>query len=372
MFCSKKLPLLRDILCSGWDELQSQRTTSRIDQRNVNQPFTAYLKNDDNTMFYELPYYLSHLESTIRSFRSSLSKSEYSSSEQALFHQQFTAYIQQSSVTVLNAQHSYVNIMGTIQLHVSDTNWLVQKLNNIGFSSNVTLHINGPLAQSMKIFNSYCMVYLIGGIEPFKKNVLQGTTVKATQLMKAHVDAISKRLWTDIHMIRSLQTSLTDLANTSEDIERHVSRCTSDSRKESLARSTVWAYIIRHLLGQTFSDYQVDQRRQWLDDMRSVFKDDMLSVFKDATESLRQAASEFEMARVFCLQLEERLTLEARAAKYGWEASNWVVEQGKELSVGIEELEIQLRDFNEEKVRFDGNAFSHQREASKKQFRIDA
>ena len=232
----------------------------------------------------------------------------------------------------------------------------MKKLNSTSFS-NLTVVINGPLAQSMTFFNSYGMVYLIGGIEPFKENALQSITLRSAELMKDHVVTISRRLEVDVRMITSLQMSLNDLSSSSEIIEEHVSRCTSESRKESLGRSTPWAYFTWVLLGRTQSQYQIDQRRQWLDDMRPVFL--------GATAFLRRVATEFEMARLACLHVEERLTVEGRAARWGWQVSDWVLEQAQELSTGIESIEFELKSFKEGKMRFNENIFPLQRKRLK-------
>lgn len=353
-FCPKKLPVVRNILCNSWDQLRLERNAETQKQKNLNQPFDNYLKDGNSTLSYELPYYLNHLESIIRTLRSSLPESEYSFSEQEVFRNEFTDYIYQSSVTVHNSQEFYSHIMGTIQHHVSDTNWLVKKLNSTNFS-NLTVAINGPLAQSMTFFHSYHMVYLIDGIEPFKENALQSITMKSAELMKDHVVRISKRLEVDVRMITSLQMSLNDLSSSLEIIEEHVSRCTSESRTESLGRSTPWAYFTWVLLGRTQSQYQIDQRRQWLDDMRPVFV--------GATAFLRRVATEFEMARLACLHVEERLTVEGRAARWGWQVSDWVLEQAQGLSAGIESIEFELKSFKEEKMRFNENIFPQQRES---------
>ena len=356
-FCPKKLPIVRDMLCSDWDELQLHRAAGEFESGHINEPFTAYLQNGNRTLSYELPYYLSHIESIIRSFRATLPESEYSAIEQEEFREQFTAYIDHSSVTVVAAQHFYAHIMGTIQLHVSDTNWLVRKLNTTGFSSNVTLHINGPLAQSMEFLESHHMVYLIGGLEPFKKDVLQATTIEAAQIMKAHVGAMSERLMHDVRMIHALQSAIVDLAIISEVIQRHVSRCTSESKKESMDRyNNAWAHLTKHLSRSTFSDYQIEQREKWLNDMRPIFK--------GVTEFLYQVASEFETARLSCLQFEERLQLEGRAAKYGWDVQDWVLEQEKEMAVGIDDLQFQLKNFKVEKMRFSEHLFATREEPS--------
>lgn len=352
-FCPEKVPFARDMLCRGWDELHFGRDTINPEQRNPNMPFAAYLKDDTSSLSYELPHYLNQLESTIRAFRANLPGSEYSTSNQQELNRQFSEYINQSETTFRLAQEFYSHIMGTIRMHVSDTTWMVQKLNNTSFFSNVTLLIDGPLSQSMAFFESYGMVYLIGGVEPFKQNVLQSTIVQAVQLMQDYVGLLSDRLLDDIKSITALQTSLIDLATSSEVVQRYISQCTAGNNRKCVNQySTAWAHMAKHLLSQTFTDYQIEQRCQWLDSMRPVFE--------VAIKHLHEMTSKFQTARSSCLHIGERLKLEGRAARYGWEPSEWTVEQGKEMCDGVDELQFQLTNFHNKKTRFHEDAFPKQ------------
>ena len=348
---------MRDMLCSDWDELldelQLSRAITRVEQSNISLLFTSYLTHADQSSSYGLWYYLYNSQSTIRSFRALLPKSGYSASEQEELRQQFTSYINQTSATISASYHFYTHIMQTIQSHIWNTNWLVRTLNSTEVASNVTLHVNGPLARSMKFFESCHMVYLLGGVEPFQEDVLRVNTIEAVYLIKAHVSDLSERLITDIDMIYSLQTKLTELAITLWRIQQHISRGSADSRKDFMQQySTAWTHITKRLLGQFFSGYRLDIEQKRLDDVGPVFK--------STTEFLYKAVTDLEGARESCLRLRKRLVLEDRLAKYGWDPSSWLIEQKKHLSVGIDDLELQLKNFKEANTRFDDRVFSRE------------
>ena len=358
-FCPKQLPVVRSLLCSSWDQHQSQRSSSAdiTAQPGLNLPFKDYLDDGNSTLSYELPYYLAHLESSIRAFRASLPESEYPQEEQQIFYKEFSTYIEHSDNATTHAQDFYYHIMNTIQLHVSDTNWLVRKLDSTGFSK-VSVPVDGPLAKSMAFFQSYYMVYLINGIEPFRERGLQ-ISLEATDLMRAHFSEMSERLLTAVRTIISLQQTLGDLSTDSEAIQKHISRCTADDKMASRNRSRSWAYLTRTLLWRTQSQYQMDQQRQWLEDLQSVVK--------YATAFLTKVAKEFDIGRRACLSLVEQLADQGQGAKAGWSVSNWVHKQAEELSSGIEDIEFQLKNFKVEKMRFNDNVFPHRREAAKQE-----
>lgn len=154
--------------------------------------------------------------------------------------------------------------MGTIQLHISDTNWLVRAIEDRGINSNVTLYVDGPLAQSMAFFSSHYMVYLLGGVEPFRTDVSQVITVEAAQFMGAHIGFMIQRLDTDISMAQSLALSLDELSTTLEKIEHRISLCAAENSKVKigLPSMSVWELFSRKTrIERKLSEYELHQQR---------------------------------------------------------------------------------------------------------------
>ena len=348
-FCPKKLPVLRNWICDSWDALQDSRELTVPAKSTISPVYLHYLESEDSTISYKLPHYLSLWEQAIRSFRASLPESEYSIDEQERFHALFTTYIQESIRTTKDAHLFYAHITGTVNHHVSDTRWLVQKLQDHGLSDNITLYVNGPLAQSMQFFNDHKMVYLPLGLQPFQQNVKQHSTLTALDLMKAHVGAIMQRLSDDIMMINVLQQSLHDLALSSDEIRYQASRLYAENRKASVVLTPSWWDFLSNSLQYRLDKYTIDRQRAWLQDLRPVVQ--------DFAGRLRIMATEFEHTALLCRDLRERLYLEGRAARYGWEASDWIAEQARELTDGFTDLQSGLQNFKEEKIRFDEHIF---------------
>ena len=361
-FCPTKLPIVRNMLCIGWDQRQTQRNANRHSSSNFSAPFTAYFKNEDKSLSYLLPDYLNYLESSMRSFRASLPEFEYSSEEQELFYQELSTYIGQSDITIRNSQEFYAHITGTIHLHISDTSRLVQELNRTGFSSSIRLQVDGSLAQSMAFFNSYGMVYLIGGLEPFKRDISGTINVQAIEFMHAHMSALSERLREDIYIITSLQQSLGYLGGISSAIEQHVSRCVTENNKDLLRRS-VWTGLAEKLR-QTIPGYQMEQRGLWLGDIQPVIK--------HVSRFLNEVASELNAARLFCQNFKEDIEREATAAIAGWEPADWIDKHGKKLVEGIKALESELTIFGKEKLEFNENIFTQRRKAADRDLGVES
>ncbi|KAL8987569.1 MAG: hypothetical protein Q9177_003234 [Variospora cf. flavescens] len=132
-FCQYKLPLVRNWVCSERVLVLLHRQVPPAE--NLNQPLGNILQSNERTMSYELPHLLSRYETSVRTFRVSLPESEYNASDQAYFRGKFTEFIDQSGFTILAAQLFHAHIVGTINAHVSDTRYVVDKLNDYGLMS---------------------------------------------------------------------------------------------------------------------------------------------------------------------------------------------------------------------------------------------
>ena len=364
-FCKKELPVLRNMICTSWDVLQEQRHPNVSGGLELDQAFIRYLQiqNEETTLSWALPYWLARWESSIRQFRASIPESALSSQEQQVFRTEFSTYIELSDRSIEGARSFYTHIMGTIDHHLSDTDWLVRMIEERGITSNVTVYVDGPMAQGLSFLNEHYMVYLIGGIEPFRTDISQVTIIEAAQLMDAHVGYLIQRLDVGIDMILSLAASLGDLSTAAEIIETHVSKCTTENNKAVLrlpAKSIWGSFFSETQVEQKVSRYAIDQQRLYLATMRPDIQ--TIRAF------LREAAEEFGAARGSCQSFRERLTAEGRAVAYGWR-SEWIIKQAKAITEGSSDLKSNLKNFKLEKMRFDDRLF--QRESTDKVHTVD-
>ena len=125
-FCQYRLPIMRDWMCSSWNEFANYRdlasaTTTKI----INQSFDNILQNTKKTMLYKLLFFISRYQTTIRFFRVSLPKSKYASKNQLFFESKFSKFIDLSNYTIVNAQLFHIHIIDTINSHVSNTKYVM-------------------------------------------------------------------------------------------------------------------------------------------------------------------------------------------------------------------------------------------------------
>ncbi|KAL8703852.1 MAG: hypothetical protein Q9201_002967 [Fulgogasparrea decipioides] len=348
-FCQNDLPLVRDWICSSWDKrVEPNQQNSSIE--NLNQPFESIFHSSGKTMSYELPHHIVQYGTTVRSFRASLPKSGYSPDDQRFFRHKFTEFIDQSSSTVTDAQLFHTHMIGTINRHILGTKYVAQRVNNSRLLIPTTVPISGLLAQGIVWFGARHMLYLPAGIEPFQQASLQVYKVQAMMLLEEHVRMIGERLDEDIHRIVELQRALLGLGELSEEIATHIARCKYSNSKDANARGKKKLLWFREMaFGQDYQDYEIDQRRKWLTIMDPVFH--------DATTFLNHAAHQFTVVRLSCQSLQERLADKAGAAEDGADVPEWVTQQVRELTVGMEELEDQLTAFKQEQLRFDRRVF---------------
>ncbi|KAL8967916.1 MAG: hypothetical protein Q9197_005159 [Variospora fuerteventurae] len=347
-FCQYKLPLVRNWVCSERDLVLLHRQVPPAE--NLNQPLGNILQSNERTISYELPHLLSRYETSVRTFRVSLPESEYTASDQAYFRGKFTEFIDQSGFTILAAQLFHAHIVGTINAHVSDTRYVVDKLNDYGLMSPSKINHNGFLADTMAWLEFHYLVYLPVGIEPFQETSIQTYNNRHISLMERHVQDMSDRLAVDIDMVITLQKSLWKLGSISEEIANRISYSKSSDAKESHEREgKPMQWISEVFFGKTFENYQIDQRSKWLGTMGPMFQ--------DAGSFLYVAGIQLTSARTVCQELLERLAIDGRAVKYGWELPEWVGEQAKELDVGIGDLETQLKAFKIQEMNFDDRVF---------------
>ncbi|KAI4264160.1 MAG: hypothetical protein L6R42_000724 [Xanthoria sp. 1 TBL-2021] len=344
-FCRYRLPIVRDLICREQDLLFNNQVTPVM---NLNQPFNRILESKDKTISYELPHYLQRYETGVRKLRATLPEAEYNAADEDFFHTKYSFLIDQCGHATTSSQNFHSHITGTINSLVSDTRYVMGKLDAYGFLGHSPVDRDGFMARMMAWLNSYYLVYLPVGIEPFQQSSVQAN-IDSFWLIQEHLQGILDRLQRDIDLILVLQEAMLQLVETSEAIFNHVSLCKTKNMHKKLLKSGVLRWTNDILWGQTLEDYQIGQRDKWLDHTAPVFE--------EAITFLGQAVHELTSARQTCQFIIRRVESEGRAAKYGRGVSEWVREQVRELDDGLDELEAKLKAFRLEKLRFQEGVF---------------
>ncbi|KAI4190752.1 MAG: hypothetical protein LQ346_004864 [Caloplaca aetnensis] len=319
---------------------------------NLNHAFENILQNRQKSTSYELPYHVAAYEAKIRSFRSSLPESEYTQLDKERFHKKFTDLIEECHTAIPAAQIFHAHIVGTINHHVSDTKYIVKRLEHEGFLSSVPMPMptDGLLVQNIIWLGAHRLLYLPGGIKPLLETSVQAHRLRGVSLMEDHVADMKRRIEEDIGLTLQLQASLRRMGLSSEKIAAHISKYKQSNTADAYIRgSKPFLWMREMVMGQGYEGYQIEQRGRWLETMGPVFDDSVTFV--------NLAAHELGAAYESCQSLLNRLSYEGRAAKYGTEAPEWIKEQAKELEVGIEDLEAQLKGFKLEQLRFNDRSF---------------
>ena len=253
------------------------------------------------------------------------------------------------------AQRFHAHMLSIINTHVSDIKYVVQRIQDKEFSSKLRQTSN-LLATVMTWLESCYLIYLSNGVEPFEETSLAIYNARNVQLMKQHVVLIGNRLLIDIDLTLTLQNFLWSLGQIAEKIATRVSQHKSTNDMNAYERNRKPLLWIRELFGgQAHESYQIIQRSKWLNVMGLEFQ--------NAATFLTLAALRLNTAHFSCQELLEKLAIEGKAVKYGFEQSEWIRLQVAELDTGMKDLEAQLKAFKVEQLRFDDRAF--RRESSK-------
>ncbi|KAL8730094.1 MAG: hypothetical protein Q9166_004293 [cf. Caloplaca sp. 2 TL-2023] len=359
-FCQYKLPIVRGMICSDRDRDQLSGYNGNSTTVNLSKPLDKLLQSKEKTIAYELPFYLAHYESTVRGFRVSLPESGYSATDQEYFREEFTKFIDQSKYAIMTAQKFHVHMVRTINSHISDTKYVVQRLQDDGILSPSPKAHEGVLAWIMEWLNSYHLVYLPMGIEPFQVTDIS-TNVRSVSIMEKHMRGMKKRLSDDIDLVLAVRNAMNTLGQTSEDIGDHIAVCKSEnSRDHSLAEGKSLQWIGENVWGKSYENYQLNPRTKWLGTMGPLFS--------DVIKFLILAEHELTLAYLVCQDFLERLEVEGRAAKSGRDLPDWVKQQANELDDGIKDLEARMKAFQLEQLRFDEQVFRKAEAKGEKNF----
>ncbi|KAL8730503.1 MAG: hypothetical protein Q9166_004031 [cf. Caloplaca sp. 2 TL-2023] len=160
-FCQYELAVVRDLICGPRDLLLEYGQIAATEK--LSRPHENILQSDDKTI-------------------SSLPETEYPANDQAFFRERFAEFVGQCATAISKAQLFHSHIVGTIRMHVSNTRLVSHQLEDYGFMLSSPNPHNGVLAQVMVWFNSYYLIYLPIGIEPFQEASLQLYKAPGTSL----------------------------------------------------------------------------------------------------------------------------------------------------------------------------------------------
>lgn len=350
-FCVKELPLVRDWMCSVWDRrLQSEKRVEETGR--FTDPLEAFLLRNSSSSSYVLPHILGRYETIVRSFKVNLPVSQFSTLDQDYLREQFTEFIDQSSVTIASSQEFHSHIMGTISRSVSNTQYYIDQISGYNFTSTpphnektfeISFETDDSLSKSMAWFNSHYLVVLPAGLEPFRQRVVRVPYAESVWGLQKHLALIADRLTVDIDMALTLKAQMQDQREIGQRIEERVALSRSINNVK-LAQRSSWRFLIEHLLWKSLVSYQVEQRAQWLEVMAKVF--DEYRLFLDG------AIIDMETARRECNSFSTRLLEEVEQVTSGWAMTDWTTHEISILKEGAGNLKNLLKDFQLAQGRF--------------------
>ena len=350
-FCQQRLPVVRNWICSNWDQIQSSSQRVSPDSANLNVPLGNVLHSSEQTMSCRLPNHLARYETEVRFFRASLSQSKYPISDQNYFFRAINDFTDKTAETIKVALPFHPHMVGTVSTHVTDTKCVVNRLNDEGFLSRESVSANGTLADGMAWLNSWHLVYLPVGIEPFQQSSAQIQETSSLEVMQEHFDLMRARLRVDIDNATYLQRRLLAIGDLTDDIGRHISIAEARNVKGQFNRqgNRVISWVKKEVYGKTYEIELIEQRRSWLTAMGDEFN--------DLTAFVAQAARELGSAYDTCQFFSERLAEARFAVHRGHRAPKWVREQALEMHRGIVDLEHKLQSLRSAELRFHGRDF---------------
>lgn len=356
-FCVKELPLVRDWMCTVWDQrLQSEKRGEGTET--FTDPLEAFLLRNSSFSSYVLPRILGRYEIIVRSFKVDLPVSHFNTSEQDYLREQFAEFIDQSGVTIRSSQEFHSHIMGTISHSVSQTQYYIDQVSKYNLTSSppnsektyeITYETDDSLSKSMAWFHSHYLVILPAGLEPFRQRVVRVPYAQSIWGLQKHLTFIADQLTVVTDMALTLRARLQDQREIGERIQKRVtlSRSINDAQRSS------WRFLIDHLLWKSLASYQVEQRAQWLKVMARVF--DQYSLFlESAIIEMESAIIDMKTARTRCKSLSTRLLDEVGQVRSGWATTDRATYEIRILKEGVGNL---LKAFQLAREGFRGAVF---------------
>ena len=343
--CVKELSLVRDWMCSAWDDrLQSGKGGVEW-TGTFPDPLATILNRNSSVISYKLPHILARYENMMRSFRVNLPVSQYSATDQVYLRKLFTEFIDQSDKTINNSQDFHIHIMGTISRSIDNTRYHVEKISENNLTSlplnegtfELTYETDDALSKSMAWSKSHYMVWLPAGLEPFRQRAIRIPLTESVIGLQKHIAHMAERLVVGLDMAVALRSHMRNQRDIATKIEEHVAISRSENNVK-LAQRSNWRHLGEQLLSKSQPTYQVEQRVQWLEVMATAF--DQYDLFLNGT------IIDMDTARVQCNELSDRLLEEVERVTSGWMMSDWVKNETRVLKKRVDNLEDLSKSFN--------------------------
>ena len=199
--CPLRLPLVYNRVCRGWDLTRRDRQkTSVTFAEELNAPSLNFFQHQNANLSYGMPHLLSRWRSTVVLLRARLPESTFSPAEKAIFHDKFTAYIDECDHAIDWSQDFYDHILQTFDYQITGAKRMDAALNETGLAiaKYNAGRQNQLLATSMGVLNSLYLVYLPKGIDSFKPRALQDHEQRVMHMMDVYTTTMTKRLLVDI------------------------------------------------------------------------------------------------------------------------------------------------------------------------------
>ena len=350
IICPLRLPLVHNRVCRGWDLTQRNKQTSVTSAEELNAPALNFFQHQNVNLSYGLPHLLSWWRSTVILLRARLPESTFSPTEKAIFHDKFTAYIDECDHTIDWSQDFHDHILQTFDYQITGAKRMDEILNETGLA--IAKYNAGPvnqlLATSMGVLNSLYLVYLPKGIDSFKPRALQHHEQRVMQMMDVYTTMMTKRLLVDIDHSLGLQKSLNYLTGVSSAIVTLGSEITGADKELKRAHSTPWAQLVIALLGPTMGYQDLREREKWLEAMQPIF-DDSSMIAGDTAKQMRRVYKA-------CDNVNHNIyAYQNTASRTG---SDWITRQVQEIGRGTDVIEEKMEGMKLSDTRFIESLFN--------------
>lgn len=371
-FCEKKLPLIRNMICSEYDSALKQMLQQR-DVIDFNAEFGTMFEDKNIGTAVSLPYYLSNYQTELRWLRANLPGATLSESDEQLFRDLLTANIDLNKDSVRLSQKTFAHMHGTVDFIVSGTASVMGSLNETGFISQTlpeftlqtlsgctpqTLPTLGDapdnrLAIGMEWLNSRWLVYLPYGIEPFQEPRGQ-LMLKGGARMLELVHGVVERLRKDQNGVLTVQGQIDGQIDLADRLIEHAVRCASNENQAKYSRALRGWNAVIHQIRPGPIDPQ-----DWITEQRLQALGSMLPVYRNESAFLGNASVQLGSVLNAAENLEDGLFAQIVVLQRGMSPSDWFFAQPKVLEDGKEKLVKQLSVWNMRNTEVNARIFGN-------------
>lgn len=353
-FCEMKLPLIRDMICSGYDSALAQMLL-QTHATDFNAEFGTMFEDKNIGTTISLPYYLSNWQTELRWLRSNLPGSRLSEWDEQFFHNILTTVIDLNKDSVVLSQKTFAHLHGTTEYIVSGTASVMGYLDETGFTSGTLMPPEDPhenlLTIGMEWLESKTLVWLPYGLEPFREPRGQPTLNGITRML-IFVQGVTERLRKDQDGIITLRGQLDSQVDILDRLASEAVRCASEENEAKVIRGYRPWYAFLDMIGYTDpEDWKTQQRLQALESMKPIYR--------EQSDYLIKASVQLGSVLQACEYLEDSLFAQQNAVQRGMSASDWLFEQPKVLEKGKEKLVKELKVWNMRKTEANARIFEN-------------